>query len=609
MHFIDRKMNENKIKSVKLITIIAGTFTLAVCLLMLINYLQLRFADPLESGSLEMLVERLSSEPNNEELISEIRRLDLLARKAYFSSIWQLRTGAYLMLFGAIVFVIALRAYLNMRFTIDKPTEEKIKESKSRRLAIRWIGSAGAILLVLAAASSFLSVDYLKMYGTDHLTDLDEEDTIEYLEITEIITPVEEEDTLTELKEETPDIEKAEKVIAEEKQPVKTALTTDQVIDNHNAFRGPWGQGISQHRNLPVHWDGNTGENILWKTEIPVHGYNSPVIWKDLIFLSGANESVRVVYCIDRHTGNILWERQADNIPGSPATTPETTDDTGLAAPSLTVDGNRVFAIFGTGDIIAFDFEGNRQWARNLGVPDNHYGHSSSLLTWNDKVFVQYDTQSGSRLMALSASSGQTVWETPRTSDVSWASPILINVDGDYQIVLVSIPDVSAYDIATGNQLWSIDCMSGEIGPSPAFGGGLVYAANEYATMIAINPQTGETVWQDRYYLPEVASPVYHNGKLYIATTYAVVACFEAQTGELIWEFDAEDIFYSSPVIADNKLYVFDTSGTTYIFEPGDEPNLIGSPELGDFVFATPAFADKRIYVRSDDYLYCIGEE
>ncbi len=597
---------QEKIKKLRLATIIAGAFIAIVCLLMLVTYLQLKSTDPIESKSLEVLVERLASEPNNAELIDEIRKLDLLARKAYFSSIWQLRIGAYLLLFGAVVFVIILRYYLNLKFSIEKPSEEKVKDSKSRFLTQRWVAAAGIVVLVLAFISAFFTADYLGKYKTEQLVVADEkyDDIIEQIEVTErIVSDEPEDETVT-------DTVPQEEELAEEKKEarVETLLTAEKVQQNHNAFRGPWGQGISRRSNLPVQWDGDSGKNILWKTEIPVHGYNSPVVWDDLVFLTGANESVRVVYCLNRHTGEIIWEREADNIPGSPATPPETTDDTGLAAPSVTVDGQRVFAIFGTGDIIAFDFEGNRLWARNLGVPDNHYGHSSSLLTWDGKVFVQYDTQSGSRLLALSTSSGQTVWETPRTSEISWASPMLINVDGKFQLVLVSYPDVSGYEVNDGRMLWSVDCMSGEIGPSPAYGGGLVYAANEYATMVAINPKTGETVWQDRYYLPEVASPVYHDGLLYIATTYAVVAAFEAKTGELVWEYDAEDIFYSSPVIADNKLYVFDTSGTAYIFEPGDEPNLIATNELGDFVFATPAFAGNKIYVRSDDYLYCIGE-
>jgi outer membrane protein assembly factor BamB len=106
---------------------------------------------------------------------------------------------------------------------------------------------------------------------------------------------------------------------------------------------------------------------------------------------------------------------------------------------------------------------------------------------------------------------------------------------------------------------------------------------------------------------PEVSSPVYHDGFLYIATTFAVLASFDAATGDFVWEFDAEDSFYSSPVIADGKLYVFDTNGKAYIFRPGREPELIASPELGERVYATPAFANGRIYIRGNKHLYCIG--
>ena len=68
--------------------------------------------------------------------------------------------------------------------------------------------------------------------------------------------------------------------------------------------------------------------------------------------------------------------------------------------------------------------------AKNLGVPDNHYGHSSSLITYAGKVFVQFDTNRGSKVLALDISTGNQVWETPRTSKISWASPALIDVSG-----------------------------------------------------------------------------------------------------------------------------------------------------------------------------------
>ncbi len=600
-----------KINRVKRVAIIAGVFTTVVSLLMLLNYLQIRGSEPLESKALEMLVERLSSEPNNQELMAEIRQLDLLARKAYFSSLWQIRTGAYLLLIGGIVLVISLRNLNNLLFKINKPEDKKISDRYQRLLAQRWIGVVALSIFLLAGLSAFLTADYIRGYETPEIAVVEPDDGIERVRITRdepaaADTAVSEADDV----EETMDDE-AELIEASSEEVHRAApfvLTQAEVEQNYNSFRGAWGNAISKHRNIPTDWDGESGRNILWKAEIPVHGYNSPVIWGDYLFFSGASTSKRVVYAMDRHTGRILWEREAGNIPGSPATPPRTTDDTGLAAPSLTVDGQRVFAIFGTGDIIAFDFEGNRQWARNLGVPQNHYGHSSSLLTWDNKVFVQFDTMAGSRVLAIDVATGETVWETPRTSDISWASPLLAEVDGQFQLILLGHPDFGGYDIQTGQKLWSVDVMSGEVGVSPAYGGGLVFAANEYATMVAVNPSTGEIVWQDQYYLPEVSSPVYHDGLLYIATTFAVLASFEATTGELVWEFDGEDIYYSSPMIADGKLYIFDMSGRAYVFKPGREPELIGTPELGERVYATPAFANGRMYIRGNKHIYCIGQ-
>jgi outer membrane protein assembly factor BamB len=611
---------EQKITQYRTIAIIAAVFTGLVSLLMMLNYMQISASDPLESQTLKMLVARLSADPGNHELMEEIRQLDLLVRKAYFNSIWQIRTGAWLLIIGAIVLITALRAYLNLRFTIEKPTEEAIKAKKIRQISQRWIGIAGLAILLLAGLSAIFSIDHLQQFETGQLVSsrMQTEEGIVQYDITTADTAFSTADTsLTAEGNEATDTSDGD--IAGESndgtlEGTPTAgtkaiipLTAETVRQNHNAFRGAWGNGVSAHRNIPTDWDGASGKNIIWKTLLPLHGYNSPIVWGDKIFLSAASPAKRLVLCLDKQSGKILWEREVNNIPGSPATPPKTTEDTGLAAPTLTTDGQRVFAVFGTGDIIAFDFAGNRLWAKNLGVPSNHYGHSSSLLTWDGKVFVQYDTQAGSRVMALDNNTGQTVWETKRTDGVSWASPMIARVNNTYQLILSANPSVSAYDTGTGKELWRLNCMSGEVGPSPTFGGGLIYAANEYAKIVAINPTNGALVWEDNYYLPEVSSPLYHNGLLYIATSYAVFACFDATTGEFLWEFDADNGFYSSPMLADGKIYILDLEGQAYIFNPGKEMQLISSPHLGEKVFATPVFSDGRLYVRGNRHLYAVG--
>jgi outer membrane protein assembly factor BamB len=68
--------------------------------------------------------------------------------------------------------------------------------------------------------------------------------------------------------------------------------------------------------------------------KIPLHGYSSPIVWGTKVFITGANENNRELYCIDISTGKMLWTAQAKDIQGSPGKSPETTDDTGLSAPT-----------------------------------------------------------------------------------------------------------------------------------------------------------------------------------------------------------------------------------------------------------------------------------
>jgi len=584
----------DKEKLVRLIALIAGIFTALTGLLLLLNYVQIHSGDPLNSAVLKSLVDRLSLEPDNQTLTQEVRLMDLLARKAYFTSLWQIKTGAYLMIFGAVVFVLALRVLHTLQFNIEEPTKAMLSEKKARQKTERWIGVAGLTLLVLAGLSAVFSVNYLKSFDAKKVPVSGnlEASTIEKIDITSSDSTV---------------VQKDSSATADSSNVIP--LNESTVKQQHNSFRGAWGNGISAATGVPTSWNGSAGKNILWKTPIAVGGNSSPIVWGEKIFLTGASNNKRVVYCFDRNSGKKLWEKDVKQIPGSPAIAPKTSDDTGLAAPTMTADGNRVYAIFGNGDIIAFDQDGNKVWSRNLGVPANHYGHSSSLLTWGGKVFVQYDTTSGSKVMALNAETGKAVWTTARSNEISWSSPILANVNGTIQLILQANPNLAGYNINTGKQLWTVDCMTGEVGPSPVYGGGLVYAANEYAKMVAVNPSSGQIVWENTDKLPEVSSPVYYKGFVYVATTYAVLACVDAKTGVQQWEYEAKAGFYSSPMIASGKLYLFDTSGNAYVFAPGAALKLLSSPTLGEKVFATPVFSEGRIYIRGIKNLYCIGKK
>ncbi|MDP3433085.1 MAG: PQQ-binding-like beta-propeller repeat protein, partial [Bacteroidota bacterium] len=384
--------------------------------------------------------------------------------------------------------------------------------------------------------------------------------------------------------------------------------TLAQLKANYPFFRGAEGIGVAAQKNTPTDWNGAGGKNVIWKVKVPKSGYSSPIIWGNQLFVTGADAQVRMVYCYDKNTGKLLWEASADNIQGSPASAPKVTADTGLAAPTMATDGRAVFAIFGTGDVIALDMSGKRLWARNLGVPDNHYGHSSSLIIYKDKLLIQYDTNRSGKLLALATQTGATVWETVRASKVSWSSPILVNTGSRMELILTTNPNVNSYNPETGKELWNIACLSGEVGPSAGYADGMVFAANEYAKLVGIKiGGTTEIVWEADEYLPEVSSPLAVNGLLYIATTYGVFTCLDAKTGEKHWEQEYGDAFYSSPIYADGKVYITDMSGKTHIVKAAKEYQKIGTPELGEKSVCSPVFADGKVYLRGMNNLYCLG--
>jgi outer membrane protein assembly factor BamB len=606
------EMDQNqKIKLAYRVALISGIFSAVVALLLLLNFWHMKQHEPLESKTIEVLVQRLANEPNNEELKEEIRSFDLLARKAYFTSRWQVKSGTWLMLVGGIILAVSLKIYTDLRSRIEEP--EKVTEEllRARANAQYWLLMAGGLILGFSLVSGYLTNDYLKDYQQMGMA----EETGQAQSDVEVINVFPDQQDSTAVASDStaftgPEVAN-EAVTKGQTQQASTQqrFNREDFKKNQATFRGYMGQGISYSKNIPVAWNGSSGENIKWKVAFSKFGFSSPVIWGDKIFISGGDEQSRVVSCYNRNTGQLLWEKPVTGIPGSPASPPRVSDDTGLAAPTMVVDGNRVYAIFATGDIIAFDMEGNKVWGRNLGVPINHYGHSSSLQIWNNKVVVQYDTGAGGRMLGLNTSTGETVWDVKRPVNISWSSPILIDVEGRIEIVTTADPFVSGHDLETGAEIWKVEALMGEVGASAAYGDGLVFATNEYARLVAIEPKpNAEFVWENDEYLSEASSPVEYNGLLYTATSYGVLACYDAKTGEKKFEKEFNNGFYSSPMIADGKLYLIDIRGVTHILKADASGTVIAEPQLGEGGYAVPAFADGLIYIRGEEHLYCIGK-
>ncbi|MBU1013954.1 MAG: PQQ-binding-like beta-propeller repeat protein [Bacteroidetes bacterium] len=627
MSLVEHKKIGVNVKLWNSIAVIAGVFAFLICFLVIANYIQINRLDPVNTEAINTLVKRLSENPNDEALRNEIRALDLLVRKAYFTNQWQVRAGGYILLFSIAVMLIAIQI-VRTTTPINPIIDESVTENDQlfKKLSRKWISIGGGAIVVIALILAFLTHDKLEKTFKEAaiIASTNEPEHTEETPNRKVNTTLVEEktnegevvnqasDVQPNDKSEVENVAVTETPSAKTNIPIEAASIPDFVLEarkNFPSFRGANGLGIAYQKNIPTNWDGPSNQNILWKTKTNLKGYNSPIIWGDKLFLTGANKQTREVYCYNKNTGALLWTKIVDKIPGSPGTGPDVTEDTGQAAPTATADGKNVYAIFANGDIIAIDFSGKQVWAKNLGVPQNHYGHSSSLLVYGDKVIVQYDQGKSPRVMALSTQTGAELWSTTRQVKISWASPVIINRGNQAEVVLIADPSIAGYDIQTGKELWKIDCIYGEVGPSVAYSDGIVFGLNEYASLVAIGGGNDpKVIWEDFDYLSDVPSPVATKDLLFVVTSYGVVVCHNAKTGEKYWEHEFDNGFYASPIIVEDKIYLIDRDGIMRIYKASKEFELIGEPALGESVVSSPAFADGQIFVRTEDHLFCISK-
>ncbi len=581
------------------IAIVTAVFILALTAMLGVSYYQMQQVSPLETGVMETLKELNDANGDNESLQQQIRALDLLSRKAYFVKEGQLKMGIYLLLGMALVLVTCLNLYYKETKNLPEKDFDPIDDWMTKSLARKYLSWAAVfVALVGVGLVAFQHIDWKGMFAKSSNEEVlaELQDGEEPLEVNEE-NVVENADTLV-----------ADTVKSEE---VTDSVTTDDMPElkiTSKAFRGNNSSATSSARGIATSWNLSGKKNILWQSSIPKHGYNSPVITGRNVFITGADAQARELYCYDVWTGELKWTVKADGIAGSPSSMPKVNDDTGLAASTVATNGTEVCAIFATGDVICADMEGKRLWAKNIGLPDNHYGYASSLLMYGNTLIIQYQNNSNAQILALNSKNGNTVWSKSAKDKIAWSSPIIATLGGKSALVVMGNPAIAAYNLGNGSELWRVECMSGEVGSSPASAGGVVFGASEYAKCIAIDGVTGETLWEASDYLPECSSLAATKDLVFCATSYGMVCAYDAKTGEVKKEHDLTTPFYSSPVVVDGKVYLFSNSGKVYIFSASTF-DLITSFETGEKTFATPAFTDGMMVVRTDKSLYCVKKE
>ena len=568
-------MNANKPSSGTLyrlawtIAAVACAFSLLAGILVVANLLSTRCASPLDTPEIDALRASLRANPADEGIQARIRDLDWSTRDHYFRGLVSHRTGVLLLLGGLGVALASLRVVSRLgRRVVDPRTLPPDLDALQAESLARWT-VAGVMVAVVATGTCLRVVES----GSSRVPSAVKG---------QAATPV---------------------------PPVHGPLWP--------SFRGGDGSGAALSSFAPVVWDGASGTGILWKVPVPLPGSSSPVVGGNRVFLTGATDARRDVYCISLESGELLWRAEVKSAAAPAKAVPGIFSDTGYAAPTPVTDGLNVYALFVNGDMIGLDHCSKVLWTADLGLPVNRYGHSSSLAWHQGRVLVQYDQEAGkatpSRLMALDPATGKTVWSTARPVSDSWPSPVVVDTGAGFQVVTVANDWIIAYDPASGEELWKVACSGSDVAPSPILAGRLILVSITGDKIYAIRTDgrgdvSGTHVaWTSEEGVCDVPSPVSDGTLAFFVNSSGLLTCLEVESGRKLWEQALEGEFYGSPGIAAGRLYLVARNGTVFIVKAGRQYEEIGRASLGEPSDGSPVFAGDRMLIRGIRNLFCIG--
>lgn len=408
---------------------------------------------------------------------------------------------------------------------------------------------------------------------------------------------------------------------------------------NWPQWRGADSSGVCAASDLPTKLTG--AQDILWKTPIPGRGHSSPIVWEKRIFLTTAIEGERIpdfrrsepqgpdvlgsdrlhtlkVYCLDADSGNLLWERTAyegamfgdRHLAGS------------YASPTPATDGKMVYAYFGSEGLYAYDFGGNLKWKAELGkIPTEGMSVGTSPIIHENLVIVQADRGDGtaSNIVAFDKSTGKEVWKTSRKGiQSSFSTPFVLRSAQRTELIAAGNEFIAAYDPRTGRELWRSKGLDGDAITSPVAGHGFLFLTTGnprkavYALRLSAsgsNQGPPQMAWQFNKGAAQVSSPVLYLDFLYVPSDSGLLSCFDARAGTVIYEGRRPPKgarFTASLVAFGGKLLQVSEEGDVYLVQAGPRHKILGSLELGEPVYASPAIAGCRIYIRGERNLYAI---
>lgn len=420
------------------------------------------------------------------------------------------------------------------------------------------------------------------------------------------------------------------------------------------SFRGYQANGVMDNANIPSEWNVEKNENIVWKTPIPGLAHSSPIIWNDKIFVTTAISSSDLeilkvglygdgdsaqdttihqfkVYCLDKNSGDIIWERIAHE--GVPKTKRHTKATQANCTP--VTNGKYLVAFFASEGLFCYNMDGDLIWNKDLGklqtgpIRDINldWGFASSPVIYDNTVVVQCDHSGDSFLATFNIETGEEIWRMPREEFSTWGSPTVIEVNGKPQIIVNGYNHIGSYDFSTGKEIWWMHGGGDNPVPTPIFKNGLIYINSAHGSMspiYAIRPEAkgnitlneGETsnefiVWSISKGGAYLTTNLAYGNYIYNIVNNGLLSCYDAFTGEMIYKEPLKPGggVSASGVASDGKLFFTSELGDVFVVEAGSEFEVLAKNPMGEICMATPAIVKDGIYIRTQHHLVKIAKK
>lgn len=412
------------------------------------------------------------------------------------------------------------------------------------------------------------------------------------------------------------------------------SLSASVLAENWPCWRGPRGDGTSSEMQIPVAWNGATGEGVAWKTEIPGKGHSSPIVWADMIFLTTCLEDshARMLLCLNRNDGSLRWKTSVAVSPletkhelnsfasGTPATDGQTVYVTFLLADGHEVPAPNVGTprpvTPGTLLVAAYDMNGQKLWSAEPGGFTSVHGFCSSPVIYENLLIINGDHDGDSYIAGLSRETGKLIWKIPREHKTrSYCTPLIRRIDGKDQMVMTGSKRIVSLDPLTGTTNWLIEGPTEQFVSSMVCDGKMFYMTAGFPThhVMAIRPDgLGDVTqthiaWHSEEAKCYVPSPILIDNKLLVADDRGTVNCFDTANGNRLWQERLGNHYSGSLVTANGLAYFPADDGIMSVVKPGVLLEVLQRNPLGEYSYASPAISNGQIFLRGEHHLFAIG--